>query len=145
MASVISLYFLHNGDLTPYPRKIADPGEASAVVRLLFGGPSKSEAATATTDLPRLTGVPKVEIGSDNTFIVQLPDDVSPLSRVAMRQLACTVAHVALPFAALPTDTIADGAPSAPAQPQRSRSVRVLGNGWTMAQSDDACPAPFRP
>ncbi len=147
--TVIPLYFLHKGDLTPYLRKIGDAGDFGAVVRLLFDGPTTSEAVAATTELPRLTDTPKVAIGDDKTFSIQLPEDVPPLSRLAMRQLACTVAHVTLPFAALPADANRDGATAAPpANTQRSpahTSVHVLGDGWTMTQSDDSCPDPLQP
>ncbi|MER5917416.1 hypothetical protein ABT124_45640 [Streptomyces sp. NPDC001982] len=141
--TVIPLYFLHNGDLTPYPRKIGDLEDFRAVVRLLFGGPTTSEAVTATTELPRLTDTPDVLIGSDHTFSIQLPKDVPPLSHLAMRQLACTVTHVALPLAAQPADADRDGAPAAPsvdAQRSPHTSVQVLGDGWTMTQSDGSCP-----
>ncbi|WP_326813845.1 hypothetical protein OG243_36845 [Streptomyces sp. NBC_01318] len=147
--TVIPLYFLHKGDLTPYLRKIGDAGDFGAVVRLLFDGPTTSEAAAATTQLPPLTRTPKVAVGDDKTFSIQLPKDVPPLSRLAMRQLACTVAHVTLPFATLPADADRDGATAAPtADTQRSRahtSVHVLGDGWTMTQSDDSCPDPLQP
>lgn len=147
--AVIPLYFLHKGDLTPYLRKIGDAGDFGAVVRLLFDGPTTSEAVAATTELPPLSGIPKVAIGDDKTFSIQLPKDVPPLSRLAMRQLACTVAHVTLPFATLPADANRDGATAAPtADTQRSRahtSVHVLGDGWTMTQSDDSCPDPLQP
>ncbi|MER5687927.1 hypothetical protein [Streptomyces sp. NPDC002205] len=147
--TVIPVYFLHKGDLTPYPRKIGDPGDFGAVVRLLFDGPSTSEAVATTTELPRLTDTPDVTIGGDNTLSIQLPEDVPPLSHLAMRQLACTVAHVALPSAALPADTNRDGAAAAPpVDAQRSpvhTSVHVLGDGWTMTQSDSSCPDPLKP
>ncbi|MET8124135.1 hypothetical protein ABZV67_13940 [Streptomyces sp. NPDC005065] len=147
--TVIPVYFLHKGDLTPYPRKIGDPGDFGAVVRLLFDGPSTSEAVATTTELPRLTDTPDVTIGGDNTLSIQLPEDVPPLSHLAMRQLACTVAHVALPSAALPADANRDGATAAPpVDAQRSpvhTSVHVLGDGWTMTQSDGSCPDPLKP
>ncbi|MFE4956493.1 hypothetical protein ACFRCW_20895 [Streptomyces sp. NPDC056653] len=147
--TVIPVYFLHKGDLTPYPRKIGDPGDFGAVVRLLFDGPSTSEAVATTTELPRLTDTPDVTIGGDNTLSIQLPEDVPPLSHLAMRQLVCTVAHVALPSAALPADTNRDGAAAAPpVDAQRSpvhTSVHVLGDGWTMTQSDSSCPDPLKP
>jgi hypothetical protein len=147
--TIIPLYFLHKGDLTPYLRKIGEPGDFAAVVRLLFDGPTTSEAVAATTELPRLTGTPKVAIGDDKTFSIQFPEDVPPLSRLAMRQLACTVAHVALPFAALPADAHRDGAPAAPAatalRSLAHTSVHVVGDGWTMTQSARSCPDPLLP
>ncbi|MGW1887163.1 hypothetical protein [Streptomyces sp. NPDC001970] len=145
---VVSLYFLDDGDLTAYPRKIGDTADLGTVVGQLFGGPTTSEAVTATTELPRLTDAPDVAIGSDHTFSIQLPKDVPPLSHLAMRQLACTVAHVALPPAAQPADANRDGAPAAPpvnAQRSPHTSIQVLGHGWTMTQSDASCPDPLQP
>ncbi|WP_327371422.1 hypothetical protein [Streptomyces sp. NBC_01217] len=147
--TVIPFYFLHNGDLTPYPRKIGNPQDFVTVVRLLFDGPTTSEAATATSKLPRLADTPDVTIERDHTVSIQLPKGVPPLSRLAMRQLACTVAHVTLPSPALPADANRDGAPAAPpanAPRLRSRTnVHVLGDGWTMTQSDSSCPDTPRP
>jgi hypothetical protein len=147
--TVVLLYFLHNGDLKPYPRKIADPADFRAVVRLLFGGPTTGEAATATTELPRLKGTPDVTAGGDNTVSIQLPGEVPPLSHLAMLQLACTVAQVTPPFAAVSADGNGDGASAAPpATAQRSlarTSVDVLGDGWSMTQSDASCPDTSQP
>ncbi|MER7809942.1 hypothetical protein [Streptomyces sp900116325] len=147
--TVIPLYFLHNGDLAPYSRKVSGPGGIGGVVRLLFGGPTTSEAVTATTELPHLTNTPEVAISGDNTFSIQLPEGVPPFSHLAMRQLACTVAHVAVTFAALPTDPNRYGATAAPpVNAQRSpghTSVHVLGDGWAMKQSDASCPDPVQP
>ncbi|MFD9520487.1 hypothetical protein [Streptomyces sp. NPDC059979] len=133
--AAVSLYFLDDGDLTAYPRKIGDPADLGAVVGWLFGGPTTSEAATATTELPRLKGTPEVTAGSGNTVSIRLPDDVGPLSRPAMLQLACTIAHTS-------------GALAGPSAAQRSpahTSVHVLGDGWTMSQSADSCPARPQP
>ncbi|MGW3244363.1 hypothetical protein [Streptomyces sp. NPDC001070] len=147
--AAVPLYFLHDGDLRPYLRKTGDPADFAAVVRLLFGGPTTGEAATATTELPRLKGAPEVTVGDGNTVSVQLPEDVPPLSHLAMLQLACTVAQVTPPFAALPADPNGDGASAAPpATARRSlarTSVHVRGDGWSMTQSDGSCPdAPRR-
>ncbi|MFJ9027393.1 hypothetical protein ACIRQP_02505 [Streptomyces sp. NPDC102274] len=111
--AAIPFYFLRDGDLTPYSRRIDDPGDFGAVVNSLFGGPTASEAATATTELPRLTAAPEVTLGSDNTFSVRLPKEVTPLSRVAMLQLACTVADVHAPFAPQPFEANQDSASGA--------------------------------
>lgn len=147
--TVIPLYFLHNGDLAPYSRKVGNPGDFGAVVRLLFGGPTTSEAVTATTELPRLTDTPEVAISGDNTFSIQLPKGVPPFSHLAMRQLACTVADATAPFAAAPADTNRDGATAAPPENARRTpghtSVHVLGDGWAMKQSDASCPDPVQP
>ncbi|MFI1029427.1 hypothetical protein [Streptomyces sp. NPDC020951] len=144
--SVIRLYFLHDGDLTPYPREVDDRGDLGVVVRLLFGGPTASEARTATTELPRLTDAPDVAIGGDLTISVRLPEGVPPLSHPAMLQLACTVALTAEPVAAQPAAVDqGDGALAAPSggdaeTASAPTSVQVLGDGWTMTQSDAACP-----
>lgn len=147
--TLVSVYFLHHGDLAPYLRKVRGPGDFGTVVHLLFGGPNASEAVTATTELPHLTDTPKVAISGDNTISVQLPKGVPPFSHLAMRQLACTVAHVAVTFSALPADTNRDGATATPpVNAQRSpghTSVHVLGDGWAMKQSDDSCPDPVQP
>ncbi|MDF6041048.1 hypothetical protein LRD69_02515 [Streptomyces sp. JH14] len=147
--TLVSVYFLHHGDLAPYLRKVRAPGDFGAVVRLLFDGPTTSEAVTATTELPHLTDTPEVAISGDNTFSIQLPKGVPPFSHLAMRQLACTAAHVAVTFAAQPADTNQDGAAAAPpVTAQRSPGhtrVLVLGDGWAMKQSDDSCPDPAQP
>ncbi|WP_257217518.1 hypothetical protein [Streptomyces sp. HG99] len=146
---VVSLYFLDDGDLTAYPRKIGDPADLGTVVARLFGGPTTSETVTATTELPRLTDTPDVTAGSGNGVSIKLPNHVAPLSHPAMLQLACTVAHVSGSYAALPADAHRDGAPAAPpVHAQRSpahTSVHVLGDGWTMTQSADSCPDPPQP
>ncbi|MFD7445903.1 hypothetical protein [Streptomyces sp. NPDC059909] len=146
---VVSLYFLDDGDLTAYPRKIDDPADLRTVVGRLFGGPTTSEAVTATTELPRLTNTPDVTAGSGNGVSIKLPNDVAPLSHPAMLQLACTVAHVSGSFAAVPADAHRDGVLAAPpVNAQRSpshTSVHVLGDGWSMTQSADSCPDPPQP
>ncbi|MFF1833506.1 hypothetical protein ACFVXE_04725 [Streptomyces sp. NPDC058231] len=147
VATVIPVYFLRNGALTPYPRKVSDPGDFGSVVGLLFAGPARSEAATATTELPRLAATPNVTLGSDNAFSVQLPEDVPPLSHRAMLQLVCTVAH--LPYGPVSTDANRGGASAAPSVPApRSvahTSIHVLGSGWAMTQSSGSCPDPVQP
>jgi hypothetical protein len=146
-SAAISLYFLHNGDLAPYPRKTHAPGGIEAVVRLLFDGPTESEAVTATTDLPRLRATPRARTDGDNTVVIQLPPGVPRFSRLGMRQLECTVAQTSLgapqpvsPGGAAPLGTpLSDALPSA-----RHPSLRVSGEGWTMTmtQSDGSCPDP---
>ncbi|MGW1728160.1 hypothetical protein ACWCQK_35380 [Streptomyces sp. NPDC002306] len=143
-AAAVPFYFLSDGDLRPYPRKIGDPGDFSAVVGLLFDGPTGSETATATTRLPRLTRTPDVTLGGDNTFSVRLLEDVPPLSHLAMMQLACTVAGLPYNPVRSKPDPAGDGVLAAPAEPTRRTtvptSVRVLGAGWAMTQSNDSCP-----
>ena len=147
--TVTSLYFLHNGELTAHLRKVGKPVSYAAVVSLLFDGPSKIEATTATTDLPHLTANPEVTVAGDNTVSIRLPEAVPPFGRLAMMQLVCTVAQVRSTF----TTTIggADGAgvdgtpPPSTTQSPAPTSVRVFGKGWTMTQSNDSCPAPEKP
>lgn len=161
--TAVIVYFLHDGGLRPYPRKIAAPGDFGAVVRVLFHGPIAGESKTATTELPRLKAAPEVEIGGDggdNILSVQLPTNVPPLSHLAMLQLVCTVAHVATPsFPALAArenaarqnaaKQSAGGALAAPTPyPPRLSAltgVQVRGDGWTITQSDASCPAPPQP
>ncbi|MFD9000066.1 hypothetical protein ACFV0T_03615 [Streptomyces sp. NPDC059582] len=147
--AAVPFYFLRNGDLKPYPRKVGDPGNFGAVVSLLFDGPTRGEAVTATTRLPRLTKAPDVTLGGDNTFSVRLLEDVPPLSHLAMLQLACTVAQLSynpVPANADPTGAGDSAAPADPALHSAApTSVRVLGNGWTMTQSNDSCPKPLQP
>lgn len=152
--TVVSLYFLRDGDLTAYPRKVDRPADVRAVVGLLFGGPTRTEAATATTELPRLPDRPDVTVDGDNTLSVRLPEGVAPLGHPAMLQLACTAAEVAGSFAAMPADTGGSGGSggsggtaAAPFGAQRSgapKNVRVYGDGWTMSQSAGACPGSSR-
>ncbi|MFJ6633557.1 hypothetical protein ACIQMR_19565 [Streptomyces sp. NPDC091376] len=141
---VASLYFLDDGALTAYPRDIGDPADLGSVVAQLFRGPTTGEAATAITELPRLTDTPGVTADGGNRVSIKLPQGVAPLSHPAMLQLACTVAHASGPFAAPPADAQRDAAPTAPpVDAQRSpahTSVRVLGDGWTLTQSADSCP-----
>lgn len=142
---IVSLYFLHDGDLTAYPRRIDDPAGLGTVMDQLFDGPTTNETVTATTDLPRLTDTPHVTADIGNGVSIKLPDDVAPLSHPAMLQLACTVAHVSGAFSALPAGgALAAPRASAPPSPAHT-TVRVLGNGWTMTQSADSCPDPPRP
>ncbi|MFJ3233832.1 hypothetical protein [Streptomyces sp. NPDC086787] len=131
----IRLFFLRDGELTPYPRAIRTPGDFGPVVRLLFAGPTERESATASTDLPRLTEAPQVTVSGSNTVSVRLPSLASPLSRRAMMQLACTVSGT--PYGPAATDT---PRPTASRTPLVHMSVHVLGNGWTMTQSDASCP-----
>ncbi|MFB7918860.1 hypothetical protein [Streptomyces sp. NPDC056061] len=149
LPTTITLYFLHDGELRPHPREIDEPGNFGAVVRLLFAGPTTSEATTATTELPRLKTTPEVAIGSDDALAVHLPKDVPPLSHPAMLQLACTMARMAPSLAVVPADGNRDGASeappdTAPRSPAHS-SVRVFGDGWTITQSADSCPDSFQP
>lgn len=137
--ATISLFFLRDGELMPYPRRIDDAGDFEAVVRLLFEGPAANEAATATTELPRLTDAPRVAIDGGILF-VKLPGETAPLSRRAVLQLTCTVNHAASPVpTAVPrADAEADG--DTARRSAAPSSLHVFGDGWAMTQSDHACP-----
>ncbi|MEV0263132.1 hypothetical protein AB0I49_17610 [Streptomyces sp. NPDC050617] len=143
--ATVSLFFLRDGNLTAYPRRTGDAADLQAVVRLLFEGPTAAEAATATTQLPRLTDAPRLTTGDDGMLSIRLPGGAAPLSRQAMRQLACTVKTVnhrtASPGVASEAEAVGGtGRPFA----ARS-SLRILGDGWTMTQSDSECPATSQP
>ncbi|WP_327295686.1 hypothetical protein [Streptomyces sp. NBC_01197] len=141
-APTVSLFFLHDGNLTAYPRRTDDAGNFRAVVRLLFEGPTASEAATATTELPHLTDAPRVSTTEDGTLSVQLLGVRAPLNHQAMLQLACTVAQWPLTGSPLPAGEAAGGAArSTPVH----RSVHVRGDGWKMTESDYACPVALQP
>ncbi|WP_406466936.1 hypothetical protein OH738_04125 [Streptomyces hirsutus] len=129
--ATISLFFLRDGELMPYPHRIDDAGDLEAVVHLLFEASAANETATATTELPRLTDAPRVVV-ADGILFVQLPGKTAPLSRRAMLQLTCTVNHAE-----------ADGG-TAP-RSAMSLSLHVLGDGWTMTESDHACPVVPQP
>jgi hypothetical protein len=143
--ATISLFFLRDGELTPYPHRIDDAGNLEAVVRLLFEVSAVNEAATATTELPRLTDVPRVAIADDGTISVRLPGETAPLSRRAMLQLTCTVTHAASPVstAAPRADAEADG--DAARRSAAPDSLHVFGDGWAMTQSDHECPVVSSP
>ncbi|MFI2425895.1 hypothetical protein ACH5A7_17625 [Streptomyces sp. NPDC018955] len=169
--ATVSLFFLRDGDLTPYPRRTDDSGDVEAVVRLLFEGPAANGAASATTELPRLTDAPRVVIAGDGTLSVRLPGETAPLSRRAVLQLACTVGHAypSVPTAVSRTDPEAEAKAEAEARAEAEAeaearaeadaeadgdtarrsaepgSLQVLGDGWTMTQSDHACPVVSSP
>ncbi|GAB2455600.1 hypothetical protein [Streptomyces incanus] len=129
--ATISLFFLRDGELTPYPRRIDDAGDLEAVVLMLFEVSAANEAATATTELPRLTDAPRVTIDGGILF-VKLPGETAPLSRRAMLQLTCTVNHAEAAGGTVPRSAM-------------SLSLHVLGDGWTRTESDHACPVVPQP
>ncbi|MEU2978689.1 hypothetical protein ABZ678_17215 [Streptomyces hirsutus] len=129
--ATISLFFLRDGELMPYPHRIDDAGDLEAVVHLLFEASAANETATATTELPRLTDAPRVVV-ADGVLFVQLPGKTAPLSRRAMLQLTCTVTH-------------AEADSGTPPRSPMSLSLHVLGNGWTMTEWNHACPVAPRP
>ncbi|MDT0613246.1 hypothetical protein [Streptomyces lancefieldiae] len=146
--ATISVFFLRDGELTAYPRPTDDAGDLEAVVRLLFEGPTASEAATATTELPRLADASPLTTGDDGILSVRLPEGAAPPSHRAMLQLACTVAQVSPSFAEPPVGAEAGGdagaRASVPSSAVPSR-VHVIGDGWTMTQSDYVCPLALDP
>jgi len=140
----VSLFFLHDGSLKPYPRRTGDAADIRTVVRLLFEGPTGNEAATATTRLPRLKEAPRVTIADDG-ISVRLPDGTPSLSRQAMLQLTCTVAYAAPPPPAAARRPTAGTDAGRAADDATAGSLHVLGDGWTMTQSGHACPVAPRP
>ncbi len=142
--ATVSLFFLRDGKLTAYPRRTGDAADLQAVVRLLFEGPTATEATTATTQLPRLSDAPQLTTGDDGMLSIRLPGEASPLSRQGMRQLACTVQTVNL--TASPDAASGAKAVGGTGHPFAARSsLRILGDGWTMTQSDSDCPATSQP
>ncbi|MEU4173161.1 hypothetical protein AB0F46_40710 [Streptomyces sp. NPDC026665] len=146
---IVSFYFLHDGELTAYLRRIDGPSDLTTVIGLLFDGPTRVEALKASTELPRLTTAPEVTGSINSAVFIQLPDGIARLSHPAMLQLACTVAHVRGSSTALPADPYQDDTPAeSPASNPRSPArtgVHVLGDGWDMTQSAGSCPSPSRP
>ncbi|MFD7921754.1 hypothetical protein ACFV3R_21315 [Streptomyces sp. NPDC059740] len=138
--TTVTLYFLHDGELTAYPRRSGTPGDLGSVLRLLFEGPTANEAATATTQLPRLAGTPRVATEGDGTLSVQLPGEAAPLSRQAVLQLACTVTQAAQPSGTAVPHTNTEAGAGAAHRTAGHSALRVLGDGWTMTPSDYACP-----
>ncbi|MEU8591967.1 hypothetical protein AB0C59_34085 [Streptomyces sp. NPDC048664] len=140
--TTVHLYFLHDGVPTALSRQVPDPEDVGTVVRLLFAGPTGSEAARVGTELPRLARTPDVVVAGDDTVSVQLPSGVPPLSHRAVLQLACTVGRLPSgprPAATTPTPTPTRTTFALP----HSRSytgVHVIGSGWTMTQPSTACP-----
>ncbi len=134
--ATVPLFFLTDGELTAYPRPATDAGDLASVVRLLLEGPNEKErAASATTDLPRLTGAPSVTVIDGVTITVTLPDTPTPVSREALLQLTCTVRHASPPApTAVPRPSAEETAPPAP-------TLQLTGTSWTMTSPTSACPA----
>lgn len=137
--ATISLFFLRDGELMPYPRRIDDAGDLEAVVRLLFEGPAENEAATATTELPRLTEAPRLAIDSGILF-VKLPGETARLSRRAMLQLTCTVHHATSPVPTAAPRADAEADDDTASRPAAPSSLHVFGDGWATTQPDHTCP-----
>jgi hypothetical protein len=142
--ATISLFFLRDGELMPYPRRIDDAGDLQAVVRLLFEGPAANGAAMGTTELPRLADAPRVAVDGGILF-VKLPGETAPLSRRAMLQLTCTAIYAASPApTAVPrADAEADG--DTTRRSAAPSSLHVFGDGWARTQPGHACPVASPP
>ncbi|OSP44649.1 hypothetical protein B7767_03595 [Streptomyces sp. 13-12-16] len=138
--ATVSLFFLRDGELTPYPRRADDAGDLGAVIRLLFEGPAGNETATATTELPRPADAPRVAIADDGALSVWLPGETEPLSRQAVLQLTCTVNHAAPSAPTLVPRVETEADDDTARDSAAPSSLQVLGEGWTMTQPDDACP-----
>ncbi|MEU6851652.1 hypothetical protein ABZ901_17215 [Actinacidiphila alni] len=154
----VSVYFVSDGELRAVPRTApADAGLRTAL-RILFDGPAASGTTTLGTELPRLSGAPKVAVHGA-TVVVSLPPGVARLTPLATGQIACTVAANPLqerPSAADPVPTRPGG--QAPAVPPASdgpasphvpatqdpvsvvAEVRVTGDGWSVSRTTDDCP-----
>ncbi|MEU9154233.1 hypothetical protein AB0D59_27660 [Streptomyces sp. NPDC048417] len=142
--TVIALYFIHDGDLKPYPRKIDDPADFQSVLDMLFDGPDEQESRSAATKLPRLPGAPDVAIDGENILSVRLPKDAGHPGHLALMQLTCTVAGVARPLTAKPSSGPGGGASVAPPDTRHDSlartKVKVSGDGWATALSGNSCP-----
>ncbi|MFF4897881.1 hypothetical protein [Streptomyces sp. NPDC001068] len=141
--TVVALYFLHDGDLTPYPRKAGHPADFRSVLDMLFAGPDAAESTSAATELPRLPAPPEVVADGEHALTVRLPTGAGRPGYRALMQLTCTVAGVAGASAAKPTDGPGGGAsataPGSLARPE----VKVSGDGWTRTLSAGPCPDPI--
>ncbi|GHE97653.1 hypothetical protein [Streptomyces fumanus] len=142
--ATISLFFLRDGELTPFPRRVDDARNLKAVVRLLFEESATIGAATATTELPRLTDAPRVAIEGGVLF-VELPGETAPLSRRALLQLTCTVTYAASPIPTAVPRADAEARGDTARRPAAPSSLQVIGDGWARTQSGDACPVPAPP
>ena len=144
-ATVIPLYFVHDGALKPYPRKTVTPTDVQSVLDMLFAGPIGQESSSATTNLPRLAGAPELTIDGSRVLTVRLPEEAGHLGKLALMQLTCTLAAVAGPLVAKPVGSPSGGAsaavPSDNGQDSLARTkVRVSGSGWTTNLSGSSCP-----
>ncbi|GKQ35514.1 hypothetical protein [Streptomyces sp. A012304] len=142
---VTQVYFVRGDTLVAVPRTTAYPTDAGAALGLLMLGPTSAEAAgRLTTEMPGLpTSAPlppptadelrapasdplAVTVNGD-TVTVELPSQMSALTRTATRQLICTAAAAHRL-----------GTPSA-----GPVTVRITkDSGWHTKGSDENCPAP---
>jgi hypothetical protein len=142
--ATVSLFFLHDGRLKPYPRRAGDSA-IGAVVRLLFEGPTGSEAATATTRLPRLKEPPRVTVVDDGSLSVRLPDGTPSQSRPAVLQLTCTVSYAARPSPAAASSPTPGTGDDRTAEYATAGKLHVSTGDWAMTRSVHACPVTARP
>ncbi|WP_406505280.1 hypothetical protein [Streptomyces sp. NBC_00212] len=110
------LYFTGPDGLMPVVRE----GTSQAPLPLLFAGPDKDErAAGISTELPPVQGAFKMSV-EEGRVTVELGQDVSGLTPVAQRQIACTVLQA-----------VARGG---------TVRVMILGGGAKSSLSPLACP-----
>ncbi|MFQ3561255.1 hypothetical protein QZN11_31320 [Streptomyces gramineus] len=142
--SVVALYFVHDGALRPYPRRVGDAADQRSALAMLFDGPDAQESATATTLLPRLPSAPDVTIEGDGILAVRLPDAAGHPDHLGLMQLACTVAGIAEPLTAKPAGAGSFLTTPSPAlgSPAHTR-VTVTGNGWSTTLPASSCPGPL--
>lgn len=131
--SEVVAFFLDGDRLQPAGRVVADGAEpVVAAVNLLFAGPAAAGRPDLTTRLPepRVTATVRMQ---GRTVAVRLPAGVPQPDKLAMRQLACTVAE------ASPSSPTAAGTavPRPTTPPVR---VEAVGSGWRLEQTGAACP-----
>ncbi|MFE9555307.1 hypothetical protein ACFYMW_22255 [Streptomyces sp. NPDC006692] len=101
------LYFVGPDGLMPVVRPGVRPS-----LPLLFAGPDKNEqAAGMRTELPQFQGALKMSL-ADGMVTVGLGQDVSGLTPLAQRQIACTVVQAVARGGAVRVTILGTGAPS---------------------------------
>ncbi|MYV92247.1 hypothetical protein [Streptomyces sp. SID1034] len=102
------LYFVGADGLLPVVR----PGTPRPVLPLLFGGPDEDErAAGLRSELPPLRGALKMAVEEGGVTVV-LGQDVSGLTPLAQRQIACTALQMAARGPRLKATILGNGFPS---------------------------------
>ncbi|MFJ2829718.1 hypothetical protein ACIPC1_19530 [Streptomyces sp. NPDC087263] len=122
------LHFLSAGDLFAVRRRTVGPIGIETAIELLFRGPDVRERSQGmTTELPSLTGDPRVRTNGGQVSI-ELPRDIGPMTATAVTQLACTAAEADLDPAS-GTDTA-------------STSVTItVPDAWSAEGSSETCPS----
>ncbi|WP_052488865.1 hypothetical protein [Streptomyces sp. 150FB] len=88
------IYFVRDGVLIPVPRKTGREADAVTAMHMLLQGPNGDEQqAGVKTEIPPLTGQPKIWNRGKTGLSIQLPPVTGPLSIAALNQLICTTAH----------------------------------------------------